>query len=77
MSIVNTPEEDFSNVDRKYDMIKICTSSSKLSTTFFSIRAMYNRVNCAQKQRLALRSYIIGVISSIFPKRNYDNFFSE
>ena len=51
MSIVNTPEEDFSNVDRKYDMIKVRTSSVKSPSTLFScsIHNIDNRVNCAKK----------------------------
>ena len=56
MSIVNNPENDVSNVDRKLDKRKIRTSSIKSSSTLFScsICAMYNRVHCAQNKRLML-----------------------
>ena len=78
MSIVDTPEKDLSNVDRKYDMRKVRTSSVNSSSTFFStIRAMYNIVNCDQKQRLVLKSYITGINPLIYPKRHYDNIFTE
>ena len=47
MSIVATHEKDESNVDRKSDMRKVCTSSVKSSSTLFycSLSEMYNRVN--------------------------------
>ena len=63
MSIVHTSEEDLSNVDRKSDMRKVRTSSVKLSSPlfYFSMREMYNRVNCYQKQCLMLKSYISGI----------------
>ena len=38
---------------------------------------MYNRVNHDPKQGLTLKSYIIGIKTSIFAKRYYDNIFSE
>ena len=48
----------------KYDMKKVHTYSVKSSLTlfYFSIHAIYNRVNRAQKQRLTLNSYIPGII---------------
>ena len=41
--IVNTPENDLSNVDGKYNMRKLCTYSVKSSSTlfFYSIHCMY------------------------------------
>ena len=44
MPIVENPEKDLYNDDRKYDMRKVRTSSVKSSSTLFScsIRAMYN-----------------------------------
>ena len=58
--IVETPEKGVSNVDRKLDKRKIRTSLIKSSSTlfYFSIPAMYNRVHCAQNQRLMLKSFI-------------------
>ena len=35
MSIVDTPEKDVSNIDRKLDKIKVCTSSIKLPSTIY------------------------------------------
>ena len=54
MNIFDTLEKYLSSVDRKYDVIKIRTSSVKSSSTLFSclIRGMYNVVNRAQKQCL-------------------------
>ena len=77
-SIVNSPEKDSSNVDGKFDMKKVCTYSVKSSSKLFpcSICAIYNRVNCAQKQRLALKSYIPGINSLVYTKRHYDNYFT-
>ena len=68
MSIIDTPEKDLSNIDRISDMRKVLTSSVKPSSTFCScsIRAMYDRVNSAQKQCLMLKSYIPGIDTSIF-----------
>ena len=79
MSIIDTPEKYLSNVDRKSDLREVRTSSVKSSSTSFSgsIREMYNRVNLAQKQRLMLSLHIPGINTSIFPKRHYDNLFSE
>ena len=79
MSIVDTPENDISKVDRKIDKIKIRTYSINPSSTLFScsIRAMYNRVRCTQNKRLMLKSYLPGINTSIFPKRLYKNIFSE
>ena len=44
MSIVDTPEKDLSNNDRKYDMMKLHISSVKWLLPLFlcSIHAMYN-----------------------------------
>ena len=42
-----------------------------------SICAIYNRVNCAQKQRLALKSYIPGINLLVYPRINYDIIFDE
>ena len=57
MSIVDTPENDVSNVDRRLDKKKKRTSSIKSSSTLFpcSIRAMYNRFHCAQNKHLTLK----------------------
>ena len=51
MSIVDTAENDFSNVEGKYDTNKVCTYMLKRSSTLFSclVRSIYNRLNCAQK----------------------------
>ena len=51
MSIVDTAENDFSNVEGKYDMNKSRTSSVNSSSKLFlcSIRSMYNRVDRANK----------------------------
>ena len=61
-SIVSTPVKDLSNVEGKYDMMKVCTylvkSSSKL--LLCSIHAIYNRVYYSQQLRLMLKSYIRG-----------------
>ena len=79
MIIIDTPETFLSNIDRKYDIIKVRTSSVKVSSTLFScsMRAMYNIFNCALKQRLMLKSYLTGINTSIFPKIHGDNTFSE
>ena len=42
-----------------------------------SIHAMFNRVNRSGKQRLMLNSYLPGINTSNFPKRHYENIFSE
>ena len=51
ISTDDTPEKDLSNVNGKFDMKKVRTSSVKSSSTLFScsICAIDNRVNCAQK----------------------------
>ena len=51
MSIVDTPKDNLSNVEGKYDMSKVRTSSENSSSPLFlcSICAMYNRVNHAKK----------------------------
>ena len=79
MSIVDTPEKDVSKVDRKLDNRKISISSINSSSTLFScsIREIYDRVYCAQNQRLLLKSYIPAINKSIFLKKNYENIFSE
>ena len=63
MSVYEIPENNLSNVDRKSDIRKVHTSSVKSSSILFScsIRAMYNRVNFDQKQRLVLKSYLPGI----------------
>ena len=68
MSIVDTPEKDVSNVDRKSNIRKICTSLIKSSSTLFSclILAMYDRFHRAQNQRLMLNSFIPAINTSIF-----------
>ena len=73
--IVDTPEKDISNVDRKSDMIKVHTSSVKSSLSLFSctIRAMYSIFNRAQKQSLMLKSYLPGVNLSVYPKSHNEN----
>ena len=38
---------------------------------------MYNTFNCSQKQHLMLNSYLPGINTLTFPKRHYDNIFSE
>ena len=60
MSTVDTPENNLSYVDHKYDIRKVRTSSVKTPSTLFScsIRSMYNRVNCDQKKRLVCKSYL-------------------
>ena len=79
MNVVDTPENDVSNVDWKVDKRKISTSLIKSSSTLFSclIQAIYNRVYCAQNQRLMLKSFIPTINTSIFPKKHYENIFSE
>ena len=51
MSVVDTPEKDLSNVDGKYYMRKVITSSVNSSSKLFScsIHSMYNRVNRNKK----------------------------
>ena len=57
ISIVDTPEKDVSNVDRKLDKRKIRTSLINSSSTLFScsIREMYNIVHSDQNQGLMLK----------------------
>ena len=38
---------------------------------------MYNRVHGDQNKRLMLRSYIPAINTSFFPKKIYENIFSE
>ena len=75
--IFDDTENYLSNIDERYDMRKVCTSSVNSSSKFFSfsICAMYNGVNRDKKQRLVLKSYITGIKSLIVPKRYYDNLF--
>ena len=79
MIIVDTPEKDVSNVDRKLDKRKVYTYSINSSSTLFScsILAMYNRVRLAQNKRLILKLYITGINTSIFPKKRDENIFTE
>ena len=79
MSIVDTPEKDLSNGDRKLnERILIAYSIKSLSTLLpCSIRAMYNRVHSAQIQRITLKSYIPAINKSNFPKKHYEHIFSE
>ena len=79
MIIIDTPEEDLSNVDRKYDKRKVRTYLLKSSLIIFScsVRAIYNIFNCDKKKRLVLKSYIPGIDSLIGPKRHYCIFVSE
>ena len=79
LSIVDTPENDVSNVDRKVDKRKICTSLIKSSSTLFScgILALYNRVHRDQNRCLMLKSFIPAIDTSIFPKKHYESIFSE
>ena len=73
-SIVNTPEKDVSNVDRKVDKRKIHTSLIKSSSTLFScsIRTMYNRVHRVPNKCLMLKSFIPSINTSFFPKKYYE-----
>ena len=65
MRISETPDNYLSNVEGKSDTRKVHTSLIKPSSTLFSclVRSMYNRVNCSQRQRLMLKSYIPGIDS--------------
>ena len=78
MSIVYTPEKYLSNVDQKSDVIKVCESSVKSSSTLFScsIHAIYGRGNRAQTQHLFLNPYIPGIHYLMIIKIHYDNIFS-
>ena len=79
MSIVDTPLKDIPNVDSKLDKRKIPTSLINSSSKLFScsIRAMYNRFHRAQNQLLVLKSFIPAINTTIFPKKQYENIFSE
>ena len=79
MIIVDTPENDVSNVDRKVDKRKIHISLINSPSTLFScsIHAMYNRAHRAQNQCLTLKSFIPAINISIFTKKHYENIFSE
>ena len=79
MSIFDTHENNVSRIDSKLDKIKVSTYSVNSSSIWFScsICEMYNRVYRAQNQRLLLKSYIPAINKSIFPKKNYENIFSE
>ena len=69
MNIVDTPEKDVSNVDRKVDNRKICTSLIKSSSTLFSclVCAMYNILYSAQNKCLMFKSFIPAINTSTFP----------
>ena len=79
MSIVDNPEKYVSNIDRKLDNRKLYKYPIKSSSTLFycSIRAMYNIFHRDQNQRLMLKSFIPAINTSIFPKKHYENIFSE
>ena len=79
MSIFDTPEKYLSNVDRKSGMVKVRIPSGKSSSVLFScsIFAMYNKVNCDQKQPPMLKSYLPGINKSIFAKKRCNIFFSK
>ena len=64
MSIVDTPENYVSNVDKKLDKRKVRTSSIKSSSALFSysIHAIYNRVHRGKNKPLTLKSYIPDII---------------
>ena len=57
MSIIDTPEKDLSNSEGKSVTRKFLTSLVESYSTLFScsVRAMYNRVNSDQNQRLKLK----------------------
>ena len=76
MGIVDTPEKNVANIDRKLDKRKVGTSSIKSSSTFFSfsIRAMYIRLHYTQNQRLMLKSYI-PAINKLNTKKHYEIYF--
>ena len=77
--IFKTPEKGVSNVDSKLDKRKIRTSLIKSSSTLFycSTSALYNIFHHAQNQRLMMKSFIPSINKSIFPKKHYENIFSE
>ena len=78
MIIVDSPEKDLSNVDRKANKRKIRTSLINPSSELFpiSILAMYNKFHHAQNQRLMLNSFIPVINTSIVPRTNDENIFS-
>ena len=57
-------------------MRKVRTYSVNSSSTlfYFSISAMYNRVNHAQTKYLVLKLYIPGIDSLFYPKVHYEFF---
>ena len=63
MIIVGTPEKYLYHVEGKSDTRKVRISSLKSSSILFScsVCAIYNRVCCAQKQFLMLKSHIPGI----------------
>ena len=79
MSIVDTPENYLSNFHRKLYKIKIHTSSINSSSTLFScsVCAMYNIFHSDLNKHPMVKSYIPGINTSIFPKKNYENTFYE
>ena len=70
---------DLSKVDRKLDTIKVCTASINSSSTllYCSIIAMYNRFHRDQIKHLTLKSYLTGMNTSNFPKKNDENILDE
>ena len=68
-----------SNLIGKLDERKVRISSTKSSSTLFScsLHAMYNRLHCAQNNHLMLKSFIPAINKSNFPKKHYENNFSE
>ena len=68
MIIVNTPEKDVSNVDRKLDKRKVHAPSIKSSSTLFSysMHAMYNIFHRVQYNYLMLKLYVTVINTLIF-----------
>ena len=79
MSRFDTPEKDVSSFDRKVYKMKLHTYSINSSSALFScsIHEIYNKVHRAQNKRLMLKSYISTINTSIFPKKHYENIFTE
>ena len=79
MRIVDTPEKDVSEFDRKLEKRKILTSSINSLSTLFScpILAMYNSDHRDQNKFLMLKPYITGINTSILPNKYGENIFSE
>ena len=78
MSIVDTPENNVSNVDRKLDKRKIHTYSISHHQHYFLVQYVQCIIELIViKRRLVLKSYIIGINTSIFPKKHYENIPTE